>query len=140
MMNNSKRMLILDNKLVVYKNASISLASCAMKYGASVFEGIRGYWNSDKQKMNIIFLKEHISRLLASAKLMQMKHRYNVLDIQAAIVKLVIANKIQDDCYIRCALSLAGEGTISCTEPVLLSIDAFPYGCLLYTSPSPRDS
>ena len=127
-MNDSKRMLILNDKLVVYKEASISLASCAMKYGASVFEGIRGYWSSDKQKINIIFLNEHINRLLASAKLMQMKHQYNVLDIQEAIVKLVIANKIKEDCYIRCALSLAGEGNISCTEPVLLSIDVFPYG------------
>lgn len=119
------RKVLMNYDIVNYEDASIHINSSVVKYGASVFEGIRGYYN--KSKINIIFLEKHINRLLDSAKLMKMNLTdYNQEKIIFYIKKLIKINKIQCDCYIRCALSVINEGGIAETEPVLLSADVFP--------------
>ena len=59
----SKKVLMNYN-IVNYEDASIHINSSVIKYGVSVFEGIRGYY--DGSKINLIFLEKHISRLLDS--------------------------------------------------------------------------
>ena len=36
----------------------------ALHYGTAVFEGIRGNWNSNQNKMYVFRLKEHYERLI----------------------------------------------------------------------------
>ncbi|PHJ56853.1 hypothetical protein VF14_23985 [Nostoc linckia z18] len=122
----TNRYIMINGDIVPYENATIHVASVAMKYGASVFEGIRGYWNSSNKTLNIFLLNEHIRRLLESMKLMRMKHNYSSKDISQFIENLVRHNLLKEDCYIRCAASIEGEGGIDVSDPVMLSIDAFP--------------
>ncbi len=39
-----------NGEYVPWDQANVHVFSPAVKYGASVFEGIRGYWNADKEK------------------------------------------------------------------------------------------
>lgn len=127
-MRKLSRYLIVNRDLVSYEEATIPVFSCAMKYGASVFEGIRGYWNEEVECMNILCLEKHIDRLLLSAKLMQFHHEYCKSTLLELILKVVVKNNLKEDCYIRCALSAIGEDGIGSTGPIMLSIDAFPQG------------
>ena len=34
-----------DGSMINEKNATVSIATHAIHYGTSIFEGIRGYWN-----------------------------------------------------------------------------------------------
>jgi len=42
-------------------------------YGTAVFEGIRGYWNSEHEQMYLFRLREHYERMLDSMKIMHLE-------------------------------------------------------------------
>ena len=46
-------------KIVPFSDAKISIMTHAFNYGTGVFEGIRGYWNDEKNNMYIVKLREH---------------------------------------------------------------------------------
>ena len=69
------RYLYLDGKLVPYADTRIHVQSTAVKYGGSVFEGLRAYWNPDHEELYVFRLKEHVDRLLGSMRLMRMQPR-----------------------------------------------------------------
>src|SRR3990167_4271322 len=122
------RLIAINGELVKYQDATIHISSVAMKYGASVFEGVRGYLDTSGNSLNIFAVDQHIKRLMASIKLMKMEFIYNEKCIIESIAQLIKTNKISEDCYIRCAVSIIGTGGIDCTGPTMLSIDAFPQG------------
>mgnify|MGYP000346631946 CR=1 FL=1 len=54
-----------NNEFCVDRNV-ISIYNGSFLYGINIFEGIRAYWNSDKEKINIFGLDEHLERLYVS--------------------------------------------------------------------------
>ena len=70
----TNRHVYLDGKLVPYADARIHVQSTAVKYGGSVFEGLRAYWNPAHEELYVFRLKEHVDRLLGSMRLMRMQH------------------------------------------------------------------
>ena len=60
-----------NGEFVPWDQAKIHAFSPAVKYGASVFEGIRGYWNADKQKLYLFRLQDHIERIELSQRVMR---------------------------------------------------------------------
>jgi branched-chain amino acid aminotransferase len=123
-----QRYISLDGKIVSYNKGCIHITSAALKYGASIFEGIRGYWNAENEKLCLFALDAHLNRLFDSLKLMQMDYVFTKAQIINQIESLIIANNLREDSYIRCAASIIGTGGIDSRGPVLLSIDAFPQG------------
>lgn len=88
----------LNGRMTDWKHANVHVLSHALHYGSGVFEGIRFY---DTARGPAIFrLKEHIDRLLYSAKALQMKIPYKRTEITEAIRKTVRANNIPEG-YIR---------------------------------------
>ena len=45
--------VFLDGQIVPWDDAKLHVFSPAVKYGAGVFEGIRGYWNEDENQMYV---------------------------------------------------------------------------------------
>lgn len=92
-------------------SACIDVMSPSVQYGLNVFEGIRGYYNYDESKLNIVELNSHIFRLLESAKFLNIKHPYDFLFIQNAILNTIKLNNLECDIYLRVVLLFDNAGS-----------------------------
>jgi branched-chain amino acid aminotransferase len=86
--------IFLDGKLVSKENAKVSVFDHGLLYGDGIFEGIRAY-NS-----RIFRLKEHIDRLWASAKAINLEIPVSKKEMEKATIKTLLANSLKD-AYIR---------------------------------------
>jgi len=81
-----------------WNDSNIHIMSHVIHYGSSVFEGIRCYQSQDN---SIIFrLKEHMQRLIDSAKIYRMPITWDVDALCKIALDLVRKNNMKD-CYIR---------------------------------------
>lgn len=118
--------LLINGEPVTEQQATISVRSVSARYGASVFEGIRAYkMNDDLISFNIFALTQHIDRLNASLKLMQMPVEINYNETLSNIEQLIKLNNILDDAYIRIAVFIIGEGLVDTCEPCMTSLDIY---------------
>lgn len=91
----------LEGGFVPVEEAKISIATHAFNYGTGCFEGIRGYWNSDREEVYVVKLLDHFRRLLRSARLFRMDLGKDAEDLAAIAVECVRRGEIQADVYIR---------------------------------------
>ncbi len=118
--------LWLDGKIVPYADAKIHVLSPAVTYGATVFEGLRAYWNEAEEQLYIFRLRDHTERLLRSMRMMRFNHQYDVDAIERPIVELLRANEVREDVHIRQMVYLGGETVMTSTGPVGMAIAAIP--------------
>jgi branched-chain amino acid aminotransferase len=113
-----------------WENAKIHVMSHVVHYGSSVFEGIRCY--KSKNSSVIFRLKEHMQRLLDSAKIYRMPLALNLDQLCEAALSLVRKNAMQE-CYIRpIAYRGAGAyGLVPNASPVECSIVCWSWGTYL---------
>jgi branched-chain amino acid aminotransferase len=88
-------------KIIPAIDAKVNIMTHALHYGTAVFEGIRGNWNEDKQKMFVFRMKEHYVRLLQGAKMLLMDIPYNAEDLCEITINLIKESKYKQDLYIR---------------------------------------
>jgi branched-chain amino acid aminotransferase len=88
-------------KIVPFDKAKIGIMTHAFNYGTGVFEGIRGYWNKDKDQMFILKLKEHYERLQRSALAVKINLKYPLEDMIKQTIDLCRQNGYKEDIYIR---------------------------------------
>ncbi len=119
-----------DGRLVGWEDATIHVASHVVHYGSSVFEGIRCY--STPKGPAVFRLRDHMRRLLDSAKIYRMPVEYTVDDLVQATLDLVSANEL-DACYLRPVVIRAGEqmGVLPTGVPVETFIIAWTMGAYL---------
>ncbi|HEY4679774.1 MAG TPA: branched chain amino acid aminotransferase, partial [Nitrosarchaeum sp.] len=55
-----------DGKYVISEKAKVPVTTHAIHYGTSIFEGMRGYWNSEN--LYIFRLADHLKRFRNSGK------------------------------------------------------------------------
>jgi len=87
-----------NGRLVAWDQAQVHVATHALHYGSSVFEGIRAYETGNGSA--IFCLDQHVDRLFTSAKVYRMEIPYTKEEIRQAIIDTVRANKHRA-CYIR---------------------------------------
>ena len=87
-----------DGRIIPQEQATVSALTHALHYGTSVFEGIRAYETTNGPA--IFRLKEHVKRLLDSAKIMGMIPQVNAEEIEQATIETIHYNNRQS-CYIR---------------------------------------
>jgi branched-chain amino acid aminotransferase len=87
-----------DGEFIAWNDARVHVMSHVLHYGSSIFEGIRCY--STKKGPAIFRLREHMQRLLNSAKIYRMDHRFTLDQLCDAAVQLVSKGSM-DQCYIR---------------------------------------
>jgi branched-chain amino acid aminotransferase len=125
MMAAEGRKIWMDGRLVDFANAQVHVLSHTLHYGVGVFEGIRAYETRDGPA--IFRLKEHVARLIASAKVYHMDIPYSAHEIEQAILDTQAANEILP-AYIR-PLVYRGEpalGVKNLKGSVSLAIAAIP--------------
>jgi len=101
----------------------------AIHYGTSVFEGLRGYW--DSKNLNIFRLQDHIKRFRNSGKVYSISLRFTDKEITNAIIQLCKKNDVKESCYIRPFYFVGKHGiNLHVTEntPTHAAIVMFPFG------------
>ncbi len=88
-----------DGKYVTAEKAKVPVTTHAIHYGTSIFEGIRGYWNSEN--LYIFRLADHLKRFRNSGKFYSISLNFSDGQISNAIVNLCRKNGIRQSCYIR---------------------------------------
>ena len=86
------RFLTMDGEIIPFGEAKIHPLSKVMKYATSVFDAWRGYWNQEKRELYVFRLREHLIRLLQSAKIYQIPCPYTVDEMVSHTVELIRAN------------------------------------------------
>jgi branched-chain amino acid aminotransferase len=115
--------IFLDGNFVEKGEAKISVFDHAFLYGDGVFEGIRVY------NGRIFRLKEHLERLWSSAKAINLEIPMHKKEMEKALIKTILANKLNDDAYIRLIITRGcgdlGLDPRNCTEPpsVVIIVD-----------------
>ena len=119
-----------NGKLIDWKDATVHVLTHGLHYGTGAFEGIRCY--STVNGPAVFRLKEHMERLLNSAKAINMKLPYSVDDLCKAAKDTVRANKLEA-CYIRpiAFFGVSGIGVNPIGYPVEVFIAAFSMGAYL---------
>ena len=133
----------MNGELVDWDSANVHVLTHTLHYGNGVFEGIRAYETDNGPA--VFRLTPHIERLFRSAKILCIDIPYSVDELVDAVKETVKVNNLPS-CYIRPLAYLSygemGLNPLPCSVDV--AIAAWPWGaylgCLLYTSPSPRDS
>ena len=87
-----------DGEFINWDDARVHVMSHVLHYGSSVFEGIRCY--RTKRGPAVFRLREHMQRLLNSAKVYRMNHTRTLEELCGAAVGLVQRSGLQQ-CYLR---------------------------------------
>ncbi len=121
----------MDGELVDWADAQVHVLSHTMHYGSGVFEGIRAYPTT--QGPAIFRLRDHVRRLVNSAKILLMDVPFSEDELVAACRDVVRVNDLSDGCYLRPIVFLGygemGLNPLPC--PVNVAIAAWPWGTYL---------
>jgi branched-chain amino acid aminotransferase len=124
------RMAFFHDRVLPYADAKLGLLTHALNYGTGVFAGIRGYFNQDEGKLFVFRLADHIRRFHESARLLRMNLAVSEEATAAAILNLLRAEGLHEDCYIR-ALAFYADEMIGVRlhglQPVVAAV-ALPFG------------
>lgn len=107
-----------NGKIVPFDDARVHVLTPGMKYGAGVFEGIRGYWNQDRGEMYVFRLKDHLDRLQYSMRVMRYADPVSSEAVGAAVLDVVRANGQREDVHIRPMAWVDGEGEMMSAGPI----------------------
>ena len=119
--------ILFNGEIIPYNEAKIHVMTPAVRYGANVFEGIRAYWNEKEEELYIFRLREHLSRLKNSAKMMRMDTDLDLMDVEP-VLRIIRANGIREDCHLRYHVYVDGSGNIYSRSPIGFYVIAVPLG------------
>jgi branched-chain amino acid aminotransferase len=116
-----------NGRLIPWNDAKIHVLSHVISYGSSVFEGIRCY---QTERGPAIFRgREHMRRLIDSAKIYRIDIPYSLDELTAAMADVVRANGVSP-CYLR-PIVLRGYGDVGVlpkNNPIETYIACYPWG------------
>lgn len=118
--------LWLDGEMVPWENATVHVTHGHI-FAHSVFEGIRAYWNADRERLYVFRLDAHLERLFRSIKLLRMTTRFTFDQLKQAAVDVCKANGYKEDIYLfPLAYFDPGVGLSHMTGPAHIYINTFP--------------
>ncbi|MFP4641704.1 MAG: branched-chain amino acid transaminase [Dehalococcoidia bacterium] len=127
---NKAKTIWLNGELIPWEQATVHVLTHALHYGTAVFESIRCYETSEGPAL--FRTREHMQRLLNSAKIYQMKIPYSLDELCEAVKKVVNANQFRE-CYVR-PIAFYGfneMGVNPRNNPVDVSCVAWEWGAYL---------
>ena len=110
----------MDGDLVAYDQARVHVSSPAVRFGAHIFEGIRGYWNADLEELFVFRLDEHLERLRSGMKVMRFDRVPALEALRGQVLDTIRANEHRGDIGIRLSAYVVGEGFIDAAGPISL--------------------
>jgi len=116
----------MNDRLVPWGEATVHVQTPAFRYGAMVFEGIRGYWNPDHGELYLFRAGDHFQRLKESIKVMRMEIDWSVDRFLDPLMQLIKANQFREDVQVRYMVYVGGAGGIGSLGPAEVSIVCLP--------------
>jgi branched-chain amino acid aminotransferase len=119
-----------QGSFVPFEKARVSVMTHAFNYGTAVFEGIRGYWNAEREEIYLFKLREHYLRFLQNTRLMCITVPFGVQQLCDMTLELLRMDGFRTDVYVRPLAYKASEQIGVSMEGVAddLTIFAAPYG------------
>jgi branched-chain amino acid aminotransferase len=116
-----------NGRFVGWDDARIHVLSHVVSYGSSVFEGIRCYETPSGPA--IFRLKEHVRRLLDSAKIYRIPVDFSLTELASAMVELVRVNGLRS-CYVRPIIlrGYGGVGVLPLNNPTEVFLACWEWG------------
>jgi len=108
----------MNGDLVDWDDANVHVLAHVLHYGSSVFEGMRCY--KTVKGPGVFRLRDHMRRLLDSAKIYRMEPGYTVGELCDAALETIRVNKLEE-CYVR-PLVFRGVGDVG-VDPTACSIE-----------------
>ncbi|HTO77093.1 MAG TPA: branched-chain amino acid transaminase [Thermoanaerobaculia bacterium] len=116
--------------IVPYSEARVGVLTHALNYGTACFAGVRAYWNEEEEELFVFRPRDHFRRFLDSARLLGMELPDTPDSFSAALVELMRAELLREDCYARPLAFYADESVgvrLHNLKPEV-SMVTFPYG------------
>ena len=88
-------------QVVPLSEANVNVTTHALHYGTAVFEGIRGNWNADHDKLYVFRMREHYERFLQGCRIMMLNIPYDVDALCEITLDLLKRCGYKQDLYIR---------------------------------------
>lgn len=89
-----------EGRIVPFRDATVSIATHALNYGTSIFEGIRAY-RQDDGGLALLFALEHYRRLLRNGRLLRASVPETAERLVDITVELLRRNGTSEDQYVR---------------------------------------
>ena len=96
------------------REATVHVLSGAVKYGATVFEGICTYLGQQNQ-LNIVSWPDHLQRLQDSMRIMRFEHNWSDQYLAEVVADVMQANDLHEDAHIRLSAYVLNEGFLDAT-------------------------
>ena len=118
--------VFMNGEIIPWEDATVHVFSPVAKYGTSVFEGIRGYWNDEDEDIYLFKLKQHMDRLTYSQSVMRFDEIIDADHLIEKTIELVRANGFRETIHIRVLVFVEGEEDVGACGPVGVAITAIP--------------
>lgn len=116
----------LNGQRMPLEDAKISIMAPGLSYAATVFEGLRAYWNNEKEELYVTRLDDHLKRLYDSMKLLRFNEPPSCETLRQQILDDIRANDYREDVYIRVQAFIDDWGEMNATGPISTSIVTRP--------------
>lgn len=101
-----------NGNIVRKEDCHVFAFSNAMKYGVSVFEGIRGYFNATNNQLLLFRVEEHLQRLLLNCRIMKIDVDFSYDDLFQELINTLNANEVHETVHIRILVYLGDDEAI----------------------------
>jgi branched-chain amino acid aminotransferase len=93
--------IFFDGEFARYHDVHLGVMTHALHYGTGTFEGIRAYWNAEKEQLYLLHGPAHFDRLHRSAKVLRMELPYSTEELIGVTLELLRRNEYRTDTYVR---------------------------------------
>jgi branched-chain amino acid aminotransferase len=83
------------------EEAKVSVMTHAFNYGTGVFEGLRGYWNEEKEEIYVVLIREHYRRFLRNTSMLFIDVPHTADELTDITLELIRKQNYREDIYIR---------------------------------------
>jgi branched-chain amino acid aminotransferase len=120
------KLVTMNGELMPLDDAKISIMAPGLTFAATVFEGLRAYWNEEKQELFVFRMEEHLNRLLDSMKLLRFGEHPSINTLREQLLENIRSNEYREDIYIRLQAYIDDWGSMLAKGPVSTSIVSYP--------------
>ncbi len=117
-----------EGELARYHDVHIGVMTHALHYGTGCFEGIRAYWNGEREQLFLLQAAAHFERLHRSARILRMDLPYSVGELVEVTLELLRRNEYRTDAYVRPLV-------FKSVEQIGVQLHDLADGFLVYTAP-----
>ncbi|WP_347553244.1 branched-chain amino acid transaminase (plasmid) [Pseudalkalibacillus hwajinpoensis] len=89
------------DRFVDERYLSVSVKNKGLNYGLGCIDGIRAFWNEQKNQLFIFRLEDHLKRFHGSGKSLFISIPYSVKQLSSITKQLLLLNRVTQDVYIR---------------------------------------